>query len=107
MKKLALIISLTGILILFLIINSTNLEETKISSINDKFLNKNIKIIGQITNIKNYDDFATLIIKDSASQIQAICNCNLKKSDETFEITGRVSTYNNQLQININKINAT
>jgi RecJ-like exonuclease len=107
MKKISLIISLTGILILLLIINSTELETTKISSINDNFLNKNIKIIGQITNIKNYDNFATLTIKDSTGQIQGICNCNLNQTDKTFEITGRVSTYNNQLQINIDKINAT
>lgn len=112
LKIISLIISITGIFLLLIFINFSPFSEpklVKISSINEKMLNKNVKIQGLLiktTTLK--DDFTALIIKDTATEgkIEAVCNCpNLKNYiNQNLFITGKVSEYNNKLQIQVDKI---
>ena len=75
MKKLMLVISLLGILILLFIINFNEPQIIKISSINEKMMNENIKISGNIKSIKTYENnFTTFYLKDGTGKIQIICN---------------------------------
>ncbi|MEA3330027.1 MAG: OB-fold nucleic acid binding domain-containing protein [Nanoarchaeota archaeon] len=104
MKKIALIISLVGILILLFIINTTSPKIVKISSI-EKEDCKEIKIKGTISEIKNYKNkFTTFTITDSTGKIQGVCNCPNVQQNQTAEITGKIQEYQNNLQINVEKI---
>jgi len=104
--KLSFIISLVGILTLLLIINIQEPPLIKISEINEKLLNKQIKVQGQIINTKNHaNGFTILTIKDNENnQIQAICNCPNIEQDTGVEIIGKVEEYKNTLQIRADKI---
>lgn len=105
MKKICLIISLIGILLLLFIINTIESQTIEIPSINSSHLNKEVKIQGKITNIKNYEnDFTTFYIENNYSKIQGICNCPTIKEKNFTEITGKITKYNNKLQIQVKKI---
>ncbi len=102
------IISLIGILILLFIINNSQPKITEISSINQKHLNKQIKIIGQISEIKNYENnFITFKISDSTGKIIGICNCPNIQENQTLKIIGKIQKYKYQLQIQVEKIIST
>jgi len=108
MKYVALTIALIGILTLLLIINFQEPQNIQISSINNNHLNKQIKITGQVTNINIYkNNFTTFNLNNNTAKIQVICNCpNIKQyKNQNIEVTGKLTKYNNSLQIQANKIN--
>ena len=104
--KITLSISLMGILLL-LIISNQQPKLTTINQITIKDLNKNIKIQGEITNIKNYQEsnFQILSIKDETGEIDITANqiLNLTNS-QTIIVSGKVTEYENNLQIQASKI---
>ncbi len=104
--KIALIISLTGIFILLIISNSLSPKLININEINENYLNKNVKIRGKIINEKSYDNFKILTVQDSTGKIQATLNSKNKinHNNQTLIIQGKITEYENQLQISINKI---
>lgn len=109
MKKLlffTLIISILGISFLLILSLTISPEEIKINQINSKHLNKQIKVMGEITFIKNFNNFQLIKINDSSSQITIINfnpNKNLLKKQKIIAI-GKVQEYNNTLEINSKKI---
>src|SRR3989344_8820052 len=109
LKTISLIISIIGILILLLFINIHEPKLIKISSINEKQLNKQVKIQGLLikaTTLKG--NFTKLTIKsfNNSEKIEAVCDCyNMKYYiNKTISLIGRISEYNNQLQIQADKI---
>ena len=105
MKKIALISSLIGILILFLIINSAEQKIVEISSVNDKMMNQKIKIIGNINELKiSGNNFTILTISDKTGNIQAVCNCPNLEKNRNVEIIGKITTYQGMLQIQTERI---
>ncbi len=105
--KISLIISLIGILTLLFLANIQEPKLISIDKITDKQLNKNIKVQGQITNIKTYKDsnFQVISIKDGTGKIDITTNqiLNLTNSQNLIVI-GKLTEYKNNLQIQANKI---
>jgi RecJ-like exonuclease len=104
LKQISLIISFIGIITLLLTINTLQLPTTNIESITARDLNKNIKIIATISSQKSFNDFSILTIQDESGKITGICNCPQLPKNKTLEIIGKISKYENEIQININKI---
>lgn len=98
------------ILTLFLIFYSFYIEpyEISIKKINnDKgyYLNKNVKLKGNISSAKKYDDFQVLTLNQDKNKISLLVN-DLKTNytGKKVIVFGKVSTYNDNYQINVNKI---
>lgn len=107
MKNIVLAISLIGILILLIIINTQEPELSNISAIKNKSLNERVKFQGQIIEIKIFkSNFTIAKIRDNFSAVEIICNCeNIKyHKNKTLEITGRLTTYQGNLQVQADKI---
>jgi len=109
--KLSLLISIFGILTLLILLTTLEPTITKISEIESKYLNKNIKIIGKITNIKDYKqyNFFILTISDSTSKIDVLVEYLENKKpnfskNQNILITGRLTQYKDNLQIQANEI---
>jgi len=103
--KQALIISLIGILLLLFLSNILTPKLIKISEINKKILNKNIKIFATIKSIQDKETFKILFVSDSSGEIQVLCNCknNIKENQEVI-ILGKVTEYKETFQVQANKI---
>lgn len=102
MKKIALAISLIGILIIFTIINLIEINLTPTNQISLKNIGQQIKTSGITSNLKTYENnFTTFTLNN---EIEIICNCPNIKNNQKLEILGTVSKYENKLQIEANKI---
>lgn len=100
MKNLAFVIALIGILSLLIFISNSEPKSLDISSIDEKDLNKIVKIIGTSGNVKVYENnFTTFSIDDNTKKITIVCTCPNIKSNKKLEIIGRVTKYQNKLQI--------
>jgi len=77
-----------------------------IKDITPNHLNKQVKIQGQITNLRTINPtFQILTLTDKTGQIQATINSNPQlKTNQEIVILGRITQYQNELQIQINKI---
>lgn len=109
MKNFMLALSLMGIFILIILVNTQEPKQlTQISFIDDKHLNKEIKITGQIISIKEYqNEFKSILINDNSSEIPIICECrNINKTllKKQIEVIGKVTEFQNNLEIQANKI---
>ena len=99
---LCLSISLIGILLLLLISATYQPKLIKIEQINNKLLNKQVKIQATITNIKSFEDsnFQILSVKDNTEKIDITTNKILNLSNnQTIIIIGKVTQYKESLQI--------
>ena len=102
MKKLALTMSLIGILIIFITINLVEPKEKDSSEISTKNLGEQVKISGTISSIKVYkNNFTTFKLNN---EIEVICNCENIKENQKIEVIGTISSYQNRLQIEAEKI---
>jgi len=105
--KTALAISLIGILLLLFIANTLNPKLIDIENINDKLLNKRVQVQGQIINIRTFEEsnFQIISIKDNTKEIDIILNnpINITK-DQNIIVIGKITEYNQTLQIQADKI---
>ena len=104
--KISLIISIAGILLLLFLSTVLEPKLTKINNINEKMLNKKVKVSGTIERIQDKETFQILTIKDETGKIDVLCNCknNATKTNEKVEVIGTVQEYKNSLQLNAEKI---
>jgi len=106
--KLFLALSLIGILLLLLLASCLSPEEMKISEINGGKINQNVKILGTITNVKAFSDseFQLLTLEDETGRITvtAFSEEKLNLTNKQVIVTGKVSEYNKELQINAEEI---
>lgn len=104
---LCLIITLIGIFLLFLL-TTLPPKSLKINQINNKLLNKQIKVIAKISDIRSYEEsnFQIISIKDSTGKINAIISNQILnlKSNQSIIIIGKITEYNHTLQITADKI---
>jgi len=102
-------ISLVGILFLLFLSNIIPPPIINIKDITEKELNNQIKIIGEVTSIKNFEryNFQIITLKDNSGEISAIIDYknlpNLKTKDKIILI-GKVDLYNKEYQIQVDKI---
>ena len=105
--KLSLTISLIGIIILLILANTFEPQLKNIEEITPKNLNKKVKVLGKIINIKSFEDsnFQILTISDSTGKIDITTNkiLNLENNQDILVI-GRVTNYKQDLQIEAEKI---
>lgn len=111
--KLTLSLSLIGIMTLLILANTLEPKLTSIDKITEKYINKKIKIQGEIIEIKNYQNnktlefFYVLTIYDETGRVDIIFNeknlLNLKTNQDIIVI-GKVNQYKNNLQIQAEKI---
>jgi len=106
LKKISFIISLLGIFILLFISNIENFDLTNIDEINDKMLNKRIKIEGKISKIRNINEnFQIISVSEDDKKIDVLTNKQLNvKEGDFIQVIGRVTEYNKTLQIQSDKI---
>ena len=104
--KISFTITILGILTLLIISNLIQPKLIPINQLTTKQLNKQIKIQGNITNIKTINPtFHILTIKDSSSTIQATINNQKNLTiNQNILLIGTLTIYENQLQIQTNKI---
>ena len=104
-----LIISLIGILALIFLSQILEPERKDISKITERNINEIIKIRGQVTDAREYNNktFQILTVKDATGAISAIMNAKslieINKS-RNYSIIGKVQIYNNTLQISVNRL---
>ena len=103
----SLIVSLIGIFLLLLLLKTLEPRLISIEKINGELINKNVKIQGEIFNIKLYEDsnFQVIAIKDNTGKIEVTINKILNfTNNQNITIIGKVQEYNENLQINADKI---
>lgn len=98
MLKISFLASISGILILFILINL--LQAKSITSYEDLRLGEYVKVGGKIISVKSYSDFSVVKLD---SNITITCNCKLKIND-SIEVIGKIEEYDNIKQINAEKI---
>jgi len=107
MKKL-LIISLVGIFILLLILSFYEPKISKIKDVSEMPVYTQVKTNGKIILINEYsNNFKSIKIKDFSGEISVVGNfeeINDEYVNKTIEVVGKMSEYNNKLQINADKI---
>jgi RecJ-like exonuclease len=105
--KVALIISLTGILLLFLISENVSIKYYPINEISEKLLNREVTVKGVITRITETPGLLILNIKDLTGEMTSITfregPINLTENQE-IPIQGKALKYKNQLKIEADKI---
>lgn len=106
--KISLTISIIGILLLLLISSNITPHLFYINDINNNLLNKQVTISGTIFNIKNYNNFQVISIKDSSGKIDITTDKNLDlKYNDHIIVTGVIREYNEYLQLKANTIKIT
>jgi aspartyl/asparaginyl-tRNA synthetase len=98
--KISFTISILGIFLLLVIMNELSQKQTNIQNITKEMINRKVNIRGEIINIKNYNNFQVISIRDSTGKIDITLDKNLnltKNQDITIE--GIVKEYNKTLQI--------
>jgi len=100
--KISLSTSIIGIFILLLIIQKSP-EKIYINQSED-YLNKIVQIKGNIKNIKNYNDFQIIKIKDSTGEINILINDKLNLTSKNISVIGILKKYNQDYEITAEKI---
>mgnify|MGYP001587555426 CR=1 FL=1 len=99
--------TLIGTLLLIFLAENMEAKQLKISDLNLNMLDQETRIVGNITSIRQTKGLIILSIKDSSGSIPVVL---FKKGDEHFEkgseveVTGKVSEFNNQIQITAKQI---
>ena len=109
--KILVIASLIGVMLLLFLSSMIKPELSSIGSITEKNINELVRIEGKIISIREYNNqtFQVLKIKDSTGTIEAISNSKIGLKDKLnmskdYTIVGKVSEYNNTIQISINQL---
>lgn len=103
--KISFLIAIFGILFLLILANTLPIKQINIHEINNKNLDKKVKVQGTILNIKNYNDFQVISIKDSTGKIDITLDkpTNLSNNNK-ITVIGSLTEYKQVLQIQADKI---
>ena len=111
MQKILLVASLIGILLLLFIVSKSEPQLTPIKNITESFLDKTVKIEGNIIKTRDYNNstFHVLTFRDYSGQIEVIFNSKQSEklsinSSLNYSTIGKISKYNETLQIIASKI---
>jgi len=108
-ELLLLLLSIFGIFSLLLISNLIKPEKVFITEITTERINQQVELIVNITRVTNFQDknFQILNLEDETGTITATSNSKEKieiNKSQLYQIMGRITLYNQTLQININEI---
>jgi len=104
--KIALVLSITGILVLFLLSNTINPEEININKIDKNKIDKTVKIRGITNNIKKMDNLMFIDIIQNNKITVVLFNdkdVEIEKGNKV-EIIGKVKEYKDGYEIIGDKI---
>ena len=105
--KLCILSAIIGLVLLIIISDKIELPSSNISSLTKQDINKAIKIRGTITQSTNKGTVSTIFLQDKTGSIEAVLfkpsNLILKKGS-FIEIEGKVSLYNEKLQITAERV---
>lgn len=105
LEKISLIISFLGIIILAVISQSLEPKEMKISEISSKVLEGYVKVKGNLTSIKEFENMEIFKIQDETESISAVLYEKINLSSGiNVEIIGKVVRYKGELEIEVQKI---
>ncbi len=105
--KSCLTISLLGILILLIYSENITLEAKNIINITKKDIDKQTRVIGQVTRITDLPGLTILNLKDKTSEIPIVIFKEDKlpiKQKDLLEIEGKITEYKGELEIIADKI---
>ena len=102
--KLSLAVSLAGIFLLLLLSNILEPKLININQINNKTLNKKVKIAGSIEKIQDKETFKILTLSDETGKIEVLCECQNLSVNQNIRVIGQIQEYNGNLQIQANKL---
>ncbi len=103
--KFSLIVSLIGIFILVILVNSIEPEIIKISSINERMIDEWVKIKGNVTEHRVVEGLTILTIYDGTAGINAIFRKEIHNIEGVeVTITGKIIDYKGELEIDISEI---
>ncbi|MFC1704702.1 OB-fold nucleic acid binding domain-containing protein [Nanoarchaeota archaeon] len=99
--RVALVVSLIGIVILFFISEFKDIDETRIDDITINDLDKDVKVIGTISQMRDTDKVMIMEVMQ-AQKVKVVVfkddNFSLKKGDY-IEVLGKVEEYEGELEI--------
>mgnify|MGYP001587684887 CR=1 FL=1 len=105
--KLALIVSMTGILLLIFVSDIVEVKEYKITDLTRKDIEKDVKIRGKVTRVTETPGLLIFNIRDETGEVTAI----LFKEDpinitenQRLEIEGKVKEYKDKLEIEVSEL---
>jgi uncharacterized protein YdeI (BOF family) len=106
--KICLALSLFGVLLLIFLSSHLTPKQYLTADITKESIGDYVRIKGNISYIKNIEEgeFYILTISDSTGEITGTLNSkdlNINKS-QTYIFSGKIEKYENETQININKI---
>ncbi|MBS3168226.1 OB-fold nucleic acid binding domain-containing protein [Candidatus Woesearchaeota archaeon] len=100
--KLSLICTILGIILLVIISDKIELPSSEISSISEKEIGKNIKVIGKVNRVTEKNTITIIDLEDKTGIIQIVAfkpeNLKLKKGG-LIQVRGKVSLYESSTQI--------
>ncbi len=98
--KAALIASILGVLMLYYILEFSDVEEASVSLLNDESLGDKVLVKGNVIDIVNFEN-SKLIKIDTKEKINVMIFddfLNLEKGDKV-EVVGKVEKYNNDYEV--------
>jgi len=102
--KIALIGSLLGILILFIISNKLEVNERIISEIDESYIGSNVRINGVVLDVQNKGSIVLIDIAQlEEMHVVVFDNVSLAKGDYV-EITGKIEEYEGEMELIADKI---
>jgi len=108
--KIALTISLIGILILLIIVENTEVKKVEIKDIDSKKEEEIVRIIGIINNVKETPGLYLLGVEDNSGKISVIVfkeeKLNISRGNRV-EIEGTVKEYQNKKELIAKRISIT
>ncbi len=100
--KLAVIVSITGLIMLFIVSKFITIEPVGIGSVDERLVGKTVLVKGEITKISS-SERAVIYVDNNPLPLVAFSNIELEKNTNVL-ITGRVDEYKDGLQVIIDKI---
>ena len=103
LTRIALIASLTGMLILLFATEKISINSEEIALITEESLEQTVKVKGKVTQIKDTPAVGILTIEDNSGKIKVIAfkedeELNIKKNN-IIEVEGEVMQYQGKLEI--------
>jgi hypothetical protein len=102
--KIAVIGSLVGIFLLYLISENIKIDQTSVSNIEQENIGTDILLKAQVSDVYNQEGFSIItVIQPKEVQIIAYDNVSLKIGQE-IEVIGEIDEYEGEKQIVANRI---
>lgn len=103
LQAIALITAIMGIIAIIFLSNTLEPRERNISEINNRMIGEHVKVMGDISKIKQ-SKITSFTIKDNSSDIYAFSYDKINLSEGKYRVIGKVNEYHGILEIEISKM---